>query len=517
MIGLKQSTPPGVVRLYLLCFYFGIGASVWGYNIGIMSSVFVHSGWKAVIGSPSLGWVGTVASIYYTGTFISYLLISHPLSDWLGRRYAALGGTIIVCLGAILQASSHGNTAKGTMLSGRLISGIGVAIVSTSVPLYQAEISPARKRGHFVTMNHVGFIAGIATGLWVGYFMSLWRSDVGIFWGWRLSIILEVVPASIFGLGLPWIPETPRWLVEKNEKIRARSTLRWLREGSHTDDQIEKEFGAIVEDVGEYRRSGRNWLSLFREKPLFSRLWRAALLQFMSQASGASAMKYYLPLLLESLGFFGSTRLIIGAIEMTVKIGLTVVEMFIIDRFGRRNCLATGCVVMAVSLLINGALPAAYPEGLGRASQITCVAFIFIYAWGFSIGFGPTAWVYNTEIFPTAVRARGLNFASVAGSFASMLITELWPLGIGAIGSNIYFVFMALNLLCIPAIYLFLPETKGRELEDMDALFGGVQKHGSETNEQSEHLLVDEQENQDLERATSADRRAQDRDLSLIQ
>ncbi|TQN64772.1 Sugar transporter STL1, partial [Colletotrichum shisoi] len=493
------SASPGELRLYFLCLYFGIGASVWGYNIGVMSSVLFNVGFDDATGHLSMGMKGIIISVYYIGTFFSYLLLSHPISDWLGRRYAALCGTVVVCLGAILQAASNGATGVGTMIAGRVISGLGVAIVSTSVPLYQAEISPAQKRGHFVTVNHVGFIAGIATGLWVGFLMRFWRSSAGYFWGWRLSILLEIVPALVFGLGLPWIPETPRWLVEHGRKDQARSTLRWLREGSFDDDQIEREFAGIAHDVNEYHLSGTNWLSLFREKALFARLWRATLLQFMAQICGASGIKYYLPFLLERLGLDMRVALMASAIEMTIKIFFTVLEMFIIDRFGRRNCLAAGCVVMSFSLLINGAVPLAYGHELSDAASVVCIVFIFVYAMGFSIGFGPAAWVYNTEIFPTAVRARGLNFASVGGSIGAGIVSMIWSYGMDVLGSNSYFVFMVINLICIPTIYTFLPETKGRELEDMDALFGAVDKPRTNGEDASAHLLREDAPYRDSE------------------
>ncbi|KAF9880284.1 hypothetical protein CkaCkLH20_02238 [Colletotrichum karsti] len=379
-----------------------------------------------------------------------------------------------------------------------------------------SEISPAKRRGHFVTMNHVGFIAGMAIGLWVGYGMAFWKTEAGVYYGWRVTILLEIIPALVFGLGLPWIPETPRWLVENGQKDRARSTLRWLREGAYSEDHFEQEFGAIVKNIDEYHQSGRNWLSLFKEKALFSRLWRATLLQFMSQACGATAIKYYLPLLLESLGIFVRTALLIGAIEMTVKIGFTVLEMFIIDKFGRRNCLVFGCVVMAFSMLINGAVPLAYHDN--EAANIVCIVFIFIYAIGFSLGFGPAVWVYNTEIFPTSVRARGLNFASVGGSVASMIVTVVWPYGLAAIGSNIYFFFMIVNIVFIPLLFAFIPETKGRELEDMDALFGSVGRQlPSDGEDSSQHLLRDDTQDEDPEDTPPAYTRDGDRDLSLIQ
>ncbi|KAK1491619.1 hypothetical protein CCUS01_14233, partial [Colletotrichum cuscutae] len=512
MAWLSASLRAGESRLYFLCIFFGIGASVWGYNIGILSSVIVSSGWREALHQPTRALIGTVVSIYYTGTFISYLCISHPITDWLGRRYAALSGTAFVCLGAILQATSGGSTARGTMLAGRLISGVGVAVVSTSVPLYQAEISPAHKRGHFVTLNHVGFIAGIALGFWVGYFMRFWSSDAGLFYGWRLTILLEIIPAMIFGLGLPWVPETPRWLVEHGRKDQARSTLRWLREGSFDDDEIEHEFSAIIKSVDEYHQSGSNWLSLFRQKPLFNRLWRATLLQFMASSCGATAIKYFLPWLLEQHGIFSHTALLISATESTVKIGFTVLEMFIIDRFGRRKCLVAGCIIMAFSLLINGAVPLLDPQRESPATDIICVAFIFVYVIGFSLGFGPTAWVYNTEIFPTSVRARGLNFASAGASVGSSIVTMVWSAGIGYMGSNIYFIFMVVNIICIPAIYAFFPETKGRELEDMDALFGAIETRRSDFDNLSEHLLQDDAPFRDSVESATGINREQDRD-----
>ncbi|KAK1976589.1 general substrate transporter [Colletotrichum cereale] len=517
MAWLNVIAPPGELRLYFLCIYFGIGASVWGYNIGVMSTVISNHGFDDATGHMTLAKKGIIISSYYIGTSISYLLLSHPLSDWLGRRHAALVGTIVVCLGAILQAISNGATGLGTMIAGRIVSGLGVAVVSTSVPLYQAEVSPAKKRGHFVTVNHVGFIAGIATGLWVGYFVRFWKSRTGYFWGWRLSILLEIVPALVFGLGLPWIPETPRWLIEHGKKDQARLILRWLREGSFDDEQIDHEFSAIINDVDEYHQSGLNWLSLFKEKALFARLWRATLLQFMAQLCGASGIKYYLPYLLKSLGLGMGTAVMVSAIEMTVKISFTVLEMFIIDRFGRRNCLAAGCSIMALSLLINAVLPLEYGFERNTAASVICIIFIFVYAMGFSIGFGPVTWVYNTEIFPTSVRARGLNFASVGGSFGATIVTIAWGYGLSLLENYIFFVFVAINIICIPVIYAFLPETKGRGLEEMDALFGAVEKPRTDADDVSAPLLRDDAPYRDSEDLAPSTSRDEDRDLALIQ
>ena len=192
----------------------------------------------------------------------------------------------------------------------------------------------------------------------------------------------------------------------------------------------------------------------------------------MAQMCGAAAMKYYLPDLLSALGIPHRLALMAGAAEMTIKIGMTVVEMWLIDRLGRRVCLVGGSVVMGVAMLMNGLLPLAYPDNVNKAADVVCVVFIFIYAMGYSLGLGPAAWVYSSEIFPTSVRARGLNFAASGGSIGSIIVSQIWPVGIARLGSGIYFFFMVVNFVCAPVIWSLYPETKGRALEDMDDLFG---------------------------------------------
>ncbi|KAJ2970289.1 hypothetical protein NUW58_g9741 [Xylaria curta] len=453
------------------------------------------------MGYPTAAQRGVITAIYYLGTWASYIFISHPTSDRLGRRHAALVGIIIVAVGTAFEAGASGPEAYSMMIAGRIISGIGIGMVSTSVPLYQSEVAPAGKRGKYVVLNHVGFVIGLATGFWVGYGVTFWSNTAyGQYISWRFSLAINLIPSFIFGVGLPFLPETPRWLIEHGHHEKALISLHWLREDSFTNEQIHLELSRIHDDVEEYRELGMSWLSLFRDPNLFSRLWRASLLQFMAQmvssedpgrkvlvrvlsrlvvsftrGCGAAAMKYYLPTLLEKLGLSTRVALLAGGIESTLKIGMTVIEMLLIDRLGRRITLVSGTLAMAIALLINGVLGQVYPDNTSRSADIVCIVFIFIYALGYSMGFGPAAWVYGSEIFPTAVRARGLNFSASGSSVGSIVAAQVWPVGIETIGSNIYFFFMAINLVCIPIILFLYPETKGVSLEDMDLLFGSQQ------------------------------------------
>lgn len=153
----------------------------------------------------------------------------------------------------------------------------------------------------------------------------------------------------------------PRWLVEKGHVIRAKHVLFSLREGTCSPNDIASELSSITADVQRNHQTGRTFtavtLSLFRDKALFARLWRAFLLQFMAQMCGATAMKYYLPTLLKALGLDTRLALMAGAVEMTAKIGMTIVEMWIIDRFGRRVCIIGGGVVMGTAMLVGLIIP----------------------------------------------------------------------------------------------------------------------------------------------------------------
>lgn len=138
---------------------------------------------------------------------------------------------------------------------------------------------------------------------------------------------------------------------------KASKVLHWLREDVVEPADVAHELHAISRDIEAHQHGPGSFvgksLALFREKPLFARMWRAFLLQFMAQMCGATAMKYYLPTLLKALGLGTRLALMAGAVEMTAKIGMTVIEMWIIDRFGRKACLAGGSGVMAVAMLVS--------------------------------------------------------------------------------------------------------------------------------------------------------------------
>jgi hypothetical protein len=140
--------------------------------------------------------------------------------------------------------------------------------------------------------------------------------------------------------------------VQNNRVDEARSSLEYLREDSFSNEEIEAELAQIRSSVAAYQAISNPWTALFTRRDLFERLWRASLLQFMAQMCGATAMKYYLPTLFKKLGVGYPMNVLVGGVESTLKIGCTIIEMLVIDRFGRRVTMITGCAVMFVAMLV---------------------------------------------------------------------------------------------------------------------------------------------------------------------
>jgi hypothetical protein len=146
---------------------------------------------------------------------------------------------------------------------------------------------------------------------------------------------------------------SPRWLVEHDRNEAAKRSLAWLRARDVSHPQVLEELSEIERDVAQRKiATGQSWTVLFTNRPLFNRLWRASLLQFMAQMAGNTSMKYYLPDIFMSLGVERKLTLMIGGIESTLKIGCTIFDSLLVDRFGRRLTLVLSCLVMSLCLLV---------------------------------------------------------------------------------------------------------------------------------------------------------------------
>ncbi|CAI6092355.1 unnamed protein product [Clonostachys chloroleuca] len=375
---------------------FSMGAIFWGYDIGILSTVLVAPGYLTALKNPSSGESGLIVAIFSVGSWLSYAFVAGQVNDRLGRRWSGVTGVAVLCVGAGLQA---GAVHLAMMVIGRFIAGVGTGIVATAVPLYLSETSPARHRGAIIT---------ISIAFWIGYGFSFWRAGNGESLGWRLSIFIQYVPAVIFCVGAPFLCErfellvlsqivnlpplaslltyassSPRWLLEHDQLEAAAKALTHLR-GSDRPEVVQAE----LEEIRAI---------LIKDRALWARLWRAWALQFLQQLSGAGGIRYYLPSNFRGAGASESPSLLASGIDGTVMAACTIAAILLVDRIGRRHSLGIGAAIMALSMLMNGALQTRYPNQSNVAANNCSIFFIFFFSLGYSIGFGPTAWTYAAE------------------------------------------------------------------------------------------------------------------------
>ena len=202
-------------------------------------------------------------------------------------------------------------------------------------------------------------------------------------------------------------PDSPRWLLEKDRPEDARKALQYLRGAEDHPEEIEAEMTEIKQNV-ELHKSITEvpWHILITDRDLLARLWRGALLQFMAQMCGATAIKYYLPTVFLALGLSKDLSLMASGIESTLKIGCTIIEMLIIDKLGRKKTLLLGCGIMSIAMIVSLRIPARSPIStkFWRIPELIEIAYRLT---------APCRWpTQTTKTMPPIMRVLSSSFSS---------------------------------------------------------------------------------------------------------
>jgi sugar porter (SP) family MFS transporter len=388
----------------------------------------------------------TVASALW-GTVIGALLAGLP-GDRYGRRDSLRIMAVFYLFSALGCAFAWD---WYSLLLARFVSGLAIGGSSVLGPMYIAEIAPAKWRGRLVGFFQFNVVAGILLAYFSNYLVGLsFPGDVE--WRWKLGI--SAAPALFFLLMLFGIPRSPRWLVQRGRMVEARAVLQAIGE-----ENIDVQLHEMTAAVEQERRHGQERLfSSANRFPLFLAISIAA----FNQLSGINAILYYLNDIFALAGFSKvSSDLQAVAIGATNLI-FTMLAMSVIDRVGRRTLLITGSVGTAVALA-----GVALIFSMGRNEHLLLWLLIgFIASFAFSQG--AVIWVFISEVFPTAVRAKGQSLGSFTHWIMNALISWAFPI-IAADSKAAPFVFfsamMVLQLIVVSVVY---PETKGVTLEEME-------------------------------------------------
>ncbi len=431
-----------------------MGGLLFGYDTAVISGAVEPLRHHFSLSSLALGWVVGSALV---GS-VAGAAIAGKLTDAIGRRAALwLSGLLFLVSGIWCYISP----SVAQLVMARMLGGIGVGVASLLVPVYIAELSPPQSRGALVSLNQVAILVGMV----ISYLVNAWVGRLGgNEWlataGWRVMLGAEAAPALLFLTLSMRIPESPRWLLKRERTDDARRVLDRLHGETVARKELEEIREAIAHEQGtvaELFEPGRRGTVVM-----------AMVLALFQAITGINIVMYYAPTIFASAGI-GTGR----ALEQSVIIGLvmlafTLVSMLLVDRLGRRPIMLLAAAGMGLSLTLLGVMFTA-----GGSTAAWSLTWILTYVSSFSVGMGGIYWVVVSEIFPTRVRGAAMSLSVVFLWGGNYLVSQFFPAMLAALHSRVFFVFALMCALCLAFIWKFVPETRGRTLEEIERqLFG---------------------------------------------
>lgn len=447
-----------------------LGFMLIGFDNGLMGGLVGAPAFNKTFNKPSPNMIGTIVAIFEIGCFLGAIATA-IFGERLGRRKSVGIGALISMLGALLQATAY---SRAHLIVGRVVSGVGLGFINSTVPVLQAEFSPKASRGIYVCAQLSTLNFGILLVYWIDFAFVSHTSS----YAWRIPTILQVV--ILFGiLGLLFlIPETPRWLAAHDRPDECLKVLARIANTSEDNPEVQRLHTVITETVAYENSRQAGWKDIVRSDPIKSRrrFLIACAIQIFQQLGGINAIIYYSGTLFEkSIGFDTHMASLMSGFLQTWFFLASFIPWFLIDRIGRRPLLLSMISVMAAVMAVQAGLiyQVQFNTASATSAGIAAAAMLFVFQGAFTIGFQATVWVYPSEILPLRLRQRGSSISTAANWICNYIIVQITPAAINNIGWRTYIIFAVLNALWVPIIYVFFPETKGLELEDVDKLFSG--------------------------------------------
>lgn len=449
--------------------------TLFGYDQGVFGGVIVTPDFLDTLnlsGPEHTSLLGTVTALYDVGCFFG-AVAAFSLGERLGRKKSVLLGTTVMSIGAILQISSY---SVAQMIVGRIVAGLGNGLNTATAPVWQAETSKAAWRGKLVVIELILNIAGFSLSNWITYGFSYVNGPVA----WRFPLAFQFVFIFILYGTVPWLPESPRWLIAHGQVEEAEQIIADLEATTVDDAYVVTESKEIQWAVQYERENGVSWWDLLRGRSgngtsTIRRLILGAGAQAMQQLAGINVTSYYLPtVLIQSVGLSEKLARLLAACNSVSYLAFSMIGIPNVERWGRRKMMIYASIGQALSyMLITILLRYNELPGYSGSKQVASasVAFFFAYYICFGIGFQGVPWLYPTEINSLSMRTKGAALGTASNWAFNFMVVEITPIGIQALHWKFYCIWTIFNASFVPIVYLFYPETADRTLEDVDRLF----------------------------------------------
>ncbi|CAL4891991.1 unnamed protein product [Urochloa decumbens] len=434
-----------------------------GYNVAVMSGAQIFMAEDLGVSDAQIEVLSGVINLYS----LAGALLAGWTSDRLGRRLTIVLANVFFLAGPLCMALAGGYNA---LMVGRFIAGIAVGYDFVIAPIYAAEISPASSRGLLTSVPEIFN----NTGVMLSYVSNLAFSGLPAHLSWRVMFAAGAVPPVFLAAGTLTMPESPRWLAMKGRVAEAKAVLHKTSDTAAEAERRLLEIEDVVNTGGGGKGSshgGGAWREAAAKPGVRRVLAMVLTLQFFQQASGIDSVVLYGPRILAAAGVTTNASLLsLNVIFGVAKAGSILIAMALVDRAGRRPLLLVSTGGMAASLVLVGTLFAA--AGAGAAVSAASVAAVVAYVVFFSMGLGPMAWVYSSEILPLRLRGQGAGLGTAMNrTMCAVVIMTFISLYKAVTMAGAFYIYAAVAAAAFVFVYTCLPETRGRSLEDMEELF----------------------------------------------
>ncbi|KAJ5765324.1 hypothetical protein N7520_004883 [Penicillium odoratum] len=454
--------PPNYVLACILCSANGL---LFGMDTGVIGPVTDMKDFKAVFGGSQNSTIhGLIVSSILIPAALSSLFAGH-LADRLGRAMGISIGCFIFAVGAAIEAAA---ISLGMFIAGRVIEGLGEGLFLGNLVVYICEISPTKHRGPLTT----GPQLVITAGLFLGYFTCYGSSKhIHSSLSWRTPFILLSSLAMILSAAsLLLLPPSPRWLAMKGRYAEANAT--WNKLGV---DYTEHEKVDVQQDALSKQSSMEKMLDIF-SKDVRSRTILAVFMMAAQQLGGIDGVLYYAPLLFQQAGLTSSdASFFASGISALVIFVATIPGLLYADKWGRKTSIVYGGIGLAVTMFVIGSL---YAGGAVHtttgAGRWVVIVFIYLFAVIFSMTWAVSVKVFAAEVNPQRCRAATATLAHSSNWLANFVVALVTPILLSKSSYGAYFLFGGCSLVTAGVASVFMHETKGRSLEEIEETFGKI-------------------------------------------